>query len=278
LGSFVVLLVGFSRIYLGLHWTSDVLAGFTLAALWLTFLITLCETRFRYGGFGLQRGWRPFKFTLRTRLALLLPAVIVTAVLVNASLRPYLHAISLDRAETRHKIISLADNPDFSDKLPQTTQSLWGHPLRPLSLIVVADATSLQQRLTDAGWRPATRVGLVGFKTLFVDLLLKRTQSEATIVPQLVEGQMQNFSFVRAGNDPGSLHSLLIWNLGRRLVDGRTIWGLLAVRQIGVKHLLVLPLPLPLMVPARPDVEAQLLKTFSPNGANETMIILPTAR
>lgn len=276
LGSFVVLLVGFSRIYLGLHWTSDVLAGFTLAAFWLTFLITLCETRFRYGGFGLQRGWRPFKFTLRTRLALLLPAVIVTAMMVSVSIGPYLHAISLDRAETQHKIIAAANDP--SAELPGTTQSLWGQPLRPLSFIVVADEMILQQRLTAAGWQPATRIGLVGFKTLFVDLLLKRTQSEATIVPQLVEGQMQNFSFVRTENDPESLHSLLIWDLGRRLVDGRTIWGLLAVRQIGVKHLLILPLPLPLMVPAHPDVEAQLLTTFAPNRANETMIILPPAR
>lgn len=278
-GSFVVLLVGFSRIFLGVHWTSDVLAGFTLAALWLTFLITLCETRFRYGGFGLQQGWRPFKFTLRTRLLLLMPAVIVTAVMVSTSFRPYLRAISLERAEQVHEIVAAPDllSPD---DLPGTTQSLWGHPLRPLSLIVVADATSLQQRLTAAGWRPATRVGLVGFKTLFIDLLLKRPQNEATIVPQLVEGQMQNFSFVHAENekDADSLHSLLIWDLGRRLADGRTFWGLLAVRQIGVKHLFLLPLPLPLMAPVHPDVEAQLAATFAPNRADNAMFILPPAK
>lgn len=278
LGSFVVLLVGFSRVYLGVHWTSDVLAGFTLAALWLTFLITLCETRFRYGGFGLQRGWRPFKFTLRTRLLLLIPAAIVTVAMFSAFIRPYLRTVSLERAEQPHKIIATAHAP--SAELPGTTQSLWGQPQRPLSLIVVADATSLQQRLSRAGWQPATRVGLVGFKTLLVDLLLKRPQSEATIVPQLVEGQMQDFNFVHsdAGNDPGSLHSLLIWDLGRRLADGRTIWGLLAVRQIGVKHLLILPLPLPLIVAAHPDEEAQLAAAFAPDGADNAMRILPPFR
>jgi membrane protein DedA with SNARE-associated domain/membrane-associated phospholipid phosphatase len=281
IGSFVVLLVGFSRIFLGVHWTSDVLAGFTLAALWLTFLITLCETRFRYGGFGLQRGWRPFKFTLRTRLALLLPAAIVTAGLVSASISPYLRTVSLERAEQTHKIIAASDHlsaqQTLSADLPKTTQSLWGHPLRPLSLIVVADESALQQRLAAAGWRPATRAGLVGFKTLLIDLLLKRPQSEATIVPQLVEGQMQDFSLVRANAemDTGSLHSLLVWDLGRRLVDGRTIWGLLVVRQIGVKHLFVLPLPLPLIVPARPDEEAQLTAAFAPNDSDAVMLIRP---
>ncbi|PKN12005.1 MAG: hypothetical protein CVU69_09680 [Deltaproteobacteria bacterium HGW-Deltaproteobacteria-4] len=276
LGSFVVLLVGFSRIYLGLHWTSDVLAGFTLAALWLTFLITLCETRFRYGGFGLQRGWRPFNFTLSTRLTLLLPAVIVTAVMVSASIGPYLRAISLDRAEAQHIIISLADSPELSADLPRTTQNLWGHPQRPLNLIVVADETALQQRLLAAGWRPATQVGLAGFKTLFADLLQGRGQHEATIIPLLVEGQRQDFSFVRAEaeTDPAALRSLLVWDLGRRLADGRTVWGLLVSQQIGVKHLNIFPLPLPLLAPAGMDVEAELLALFSPQVVGEKMIVL----
>lgn len=36
----LALLVGFSRLYLGVHWLSDVLGGFTLAALWLVLTIT----------------------------------------------------------------------------------------------------------------------------------------------------------------------------------------------------------------------------------------------
>ncbi len=54
--TFVVLLVGFSRLYLGIHWFSDVLGGFALAALWLTFLVTAAEMRRRYGG---EFPWRP---------------------------------------------------------------------------------------------------------------------------------------------------------------------------------------------------------------------------
>src|SRR3989339_573754 len=36
---FLIILVGFSRIYLKVHWFSDALAGFALGLFWLTFLI-----------------------------------------------------------------------------------------------------------------------------------------------------------------------------------------------------------------------------------------------
>jgi undecaprenyl-diphosphatase len=49
-GSALTLLIGFSRLYLGVHWFSDILGGFALAAAWLTILITACEMRLRHGG------------------------------------------------------------------------------------------------------------------------------------------------------------------------------------------------------------------------------------
>jgi len=275
-GSFIVLLIGFSRIYLGLHWLSDVLAGFTLAALWLTFLITLCETRFRYGGFNLKRDLRPFKFSQRTKLLLMIPAGLLAVGMIFVLFEPYLRTISLGRAARPHRIIALSHHPE---DLPHSTESLWGHPLRPLSLIIVTDELTLQQRLKNAGWRPATQVGMKGFKTLLYDLFQGREQQEATIVPQLVAGKRQKFSFVpvEASGSPSSLRFLLVWDLGRRTADGRTLWGLLINQQIGVKHLNVLPLPLPLIAAIGMDEEAQLVTLFSsPSAAEEINVLFPT--
>lgn len=78
-GSFLVLLIAFSRIYLGVHWVSDVLGGLALAGLWLTFLITACEVRFRFGGeFPWRQGLRPCNLRPGARLAIALPAALAT--------------------------------------------------------------------------------------------------------------------------------------------------------------------------------------------------------
>ncbi len=67
-GSFIALLIGFSRVYLGVHWLSDVLAGYALAALWLTFLITASEMRRRNAGeFPWRPGWSPLRLSVTVR-------------------------------------------------------------------------------------------------------------------------------------------------------------------------------------------------------------------
>ncbi|MBE0596890.1 MAG: phosphatase PAP2 family protein, partial [Desulfuromonadales bacterium] len=77
--SSVVVLVGFSRVYLGLQWLSSVLAGLALAALWLTFLITAAELRRRYAGeFPWRTGWQPLQISARQRRLLLTVAALAT--------------------------------------------------------------------------------------------------------------------------------------------------------------------------------------------------------
>lgn len=64
--SFLVLLIGISRVFIGAQWLSDVLAGWLLAALWLSFLITALEVRRRLAGETLwHRQWRPPGFNRR---------------------------------------------------------------------------------------------------------------------------------------------------------------------------------------------------------------------
>jgi len=82
-GTSLALLIGFSRVYLGVHWLSDVLGGLALASLWLTFLITASEMRRRYGGeIPWRKGVRPLNVSLRTRFIIMILAGAGTAVAI----------------------------------------------------------------------------------------------------------------------------------------------------------------------------------------------------
>jgi len=52
----VVCVVGFDRLYLNVHWFSDVLGGCLLGLFWLTFVILLAKL------LGVNKGWLPQKF------------------------------------------------------------------------------------------------------------------------------------------------------------------------------------------------------------------------
>lgn len=43
----IVLLIGFSRMYLGVHWLSDVIGGYTIGACWLAVVVTAIATTHR---------------------------------------------------------------------------------------------------------------------------------------------------------------------------------------------------------------------------------------
>jgi len=239
-GSFLVLLIAVSRIYLGLHWTSDVLAGLLLAGLWLTFLITTCEARFRYGGFYWRRGWRPLNIREPLRYAAVCLALVAACVGIGVGIDHQLTRLHLgERPRPLQRLPAGFGLDALPGLAPLHSETLNGKPQRPLSLLLAANPADLDRVLRVAGWLPAAQP-LPALLTAAAD----GSPAAPAILPRLVQGRMADASYVR--HDAGALCTLQLWDLGLRLADGRSVWGALASRQFGRRALFGRLLSLPL--------------------------------
>ncbi|MFO7983661.1 MAG: phosphatase PAP2 family protein [Desulfuromonadales bacterium] len=252
--SFLALLIGFSRIYLGVHWFSDVLGGFLLAALWLAFLITACEMGRSTRGDSLWlKGRKLISLSRRYRPVLLTFSVILALGSTGAYISQQLKQDLSSRVPPTPPGLLMEQSPKYlRTELPTHTENLAGDRLRPLSLIVFAGEDQLANVLEDAGWQQARQRSLSSFWRRFINLEGGESQLVEPVVPLLVAGQDPVKSYVRP--DPeNSLPARLtaqIWDLKHLLPDGRSAWGLLASRCTDVQSFLSVDLPLSVHDPA----------------------------
>lgn len=279
-GSFLALLIGVSRIYLGVHWLSDVVGGFLLAALWLCFLITAAEARRQYGGeFPWRRGPRPLQIPPRLRTLVLAAATLAT--LGGVGRYAWVH-LPPD-LETRPPVLSWQPLPPSADPaqllglLPGYTESFSGQRRRPLSLIVFATPELLQQALRETGWAPAAPLTPFSFARSYYDLLQSIPDPQAPALPRFVAGRPQTFALVKAvpaGLAP-SRRVVLGWRLGYRDEQGREAWGLLVSYNPEVKRIFGLPLPLPLLDPEVDEQRRALVVELARTGLQQRLLDFP---
>ena len=147
----LVLLIGLSRIVLGVHYLSDVWAGYLVGTLWLIVGISLTEWLSASG----RIAWDAPSDPRRRTAAFCLIAVAAAGVLGYAFTR------ALPAHAPPPETIVQVDRP-FDDMLRaqklSSTVTLLGAPEQPLAFAIVAkDADVLSARLVRAGWVGADR-------------------------------------------------------------------------------------------------------------------------
>lgn len=147
----LILLIGLSRIVLGVHYLSDVWAGFLVGALWLIVGISLTEWLSASG----RIVWRAPVDHRRSAAAIGLVAGAAIGLIGYASSR------TLPVMATPPETITRINRP-FEDTLLanrlSTTATVLGEPEQPLTFAIAApSADALSSRLVQAGWMPADR-------------------------------------------------------------------------------------------------------------------------
>ncbi len=226
-----VLLIDFSRLYLGVHYVSDVLAGSLLGLIMLLCAISIGEWLIWHYHRANQTV-SPRTFTVITATSILLA---VTLILTNNFPSP-----SILSQETRYRTVSNENVLSIFDAggLPRSTETLTGGQQEPLSLLIIATSDGcLEKRFSDAGWVGSDTVSPLSLYYAFRAAVLNDPYATAPMTPAFYDGEPHNIGLQKAaGRSVRTRHHARIWRtqfvtpLGRIYVgtaslDTNIKWG-----------------------------------------------------
>ncbi len=186
LATLAVLLISFSRIYLGAHWMSDVLGSLTLGAAWIA-VLSIAYTQH------VQRERVPMHALWLGTLG----AVVVAGSLFVISH----HARDMTRYAAVYGNVTQVDLPSWRlggwQQLPRYRVDLEGEPEEPMLLQWAGRRDEVASALDSAGWRrPVSWSAATALAWLVPD----PDPSRLPVLPKFHEGSPETFSFVRQVN------------------------------------------------------------------------------
>jgi len=225
----IILLVGFSRLYLGVHYVSDVWGGYLVGALWLIISISVSEW------LNYKKNSIVFSPSIRTRSAAI--------VLILASLLFYIgYALNFNPAAApllaAPKEIIVQDMDNFLDDQLKYTQTLTGQKQEPLSFIILADNDNeLVKSFYDSGWFLADQADMASMAKLAQAAFLQKTYPAAPMTPSFWNSQVHNFGFEKPtqSNNVRERHHARFWKTNYITPDKKQIYVGTASLDIGLK-------------------------------------------
>jgi undecaprenyl-diphosphatase len=216
----LALLIGFSRIYLGVHYLSDVWGGFLLGSLWLVIGITLSFY---------------FKLTMddvhgeplpHSRLAV--PALAAMAVVSWIGISAVsLPVVQLPSPPPESARVVTTPAGIFTDGRSRFTESITGVKQQPINVILIAgNDQMLVQDLASAGWHSTESLTPLSFFRSVIALIKKRDYPSAPVTPGFWGVKVNDLSFRHsaAPDQKGIVHVLRLWKTSMSWKDGKAVY------------------------------------------------------
>ncbi|NCF75384.1 MAG: phosphatase PAP2 family protein [Xanthomonadaceae bacterium] len=187
----LIILIGFSRLYLGVHYVSDIWGGYLSGAIWLIIAIGFSEY-----------------FSQKQKTVLSSPNLkkyLLTIGILSISLCLYIifalnYQIPALTTSQKIKQTTVSDITNtLNTKQLKYTETLLGDKQEPLSFIIIAkNDQQLISLFTQAGWTLADDINIFSVVKSAKALLWKKFYPKAPITPDFWNSEVHNFGFEKA--------------------------------------------------------------------------------
>jgi len=221
-GLIVILAIGFSRIYLGVHWPSDVLASYASGAAWITFIITAIEIRKKFYPKRQKEEQPHIKSNLLISLGLTLFIAWVVFWVLYCKMNPLKQPTAV--LETPQIISEQNVAQTLFASLPRTSEEITGKPMEPINIIIIGSEADLKQAFTKANWLPVDPIKPSTIWHFFYASILNLRYDQAPGTPSFWNARPNDFAFEQPTDTVRERHHIHFWQTQFTLDHQASVW------------------------------------------------------